>query len=70
MTFSQEIGTRLREIRKELQISQTDLAKQAGISLKTITNVEKGDDVSISILIKICKVLEIKPEINFRYHKY
>jgi len=37
-----EIGKRLATLRKELNLSQIDFAKQAGLSRSYITNVETG----------------------------
>jgi DNA-binding XRE family transcriptional regulator len=40
--FANEISFRIRQRRKELKMTQEMLAQKAGISLFTVTNVERG----------------------------
>ncbi len=37
-----QLGSKIREARKDCNLTQTELAEQAGISLKTLRNIEKG----------------------------
>ncbi len=49
---------RLKSARAALDLSQDDLAKQAGVSRQTISAIEKGDyNPTINLCINICKIL-------------
>ena len=46
--------------RIELDISQTDLAKQVGVTRQTIGSIEAGDfNPSIKLCVAICKALGV-----------
>ena len=54
------IGSRLRRLRKERHLSQTDLARQIGIQQSDLSRMEKGEyRVSLENLFKILGVLEL-----------
>jgi len=55
----QRIGRRIVAIRSARKITQKQLADMAGISNKTLSEIENGrDDCRLSIIAKIEKVLE------------
>ena len=54
-----EIGRRLEAIRLQENISQADLADEAGVSRRTITRLENGGGVSLETLIRIMRALGI-----------
>jgi transcriptional regulator with XRE-family HTH domain len=54
-----EIGRRLEAIRLAQNISQTDLAAEAGVSRRTITRLENGGGISVETLIRILRALGI-----------
>ncbi len=45
-----ELGSRIRDLRKEKGISQDSLAKQVGISRNTLSKLENGYIANISIV--------------------
>lgn len=54
------IGSRLRRLRKERHLSQTDLARQIGIQQSDLSRMEKGEyRVSLENLFKILGVLDL-----------
>lgn len=56
-----QIGARLRRIRKERRLSQSELARQIGIQQSDLSRMEKGEyRVSLDNLFKILAVFEIK----------
>lgn len=55
----QELGTRLKTHRINKRFTQKQLAEKAGVSLFTIAQIEKGNSVSISMLIPVLRVLRL-----------
>jgi transcriptional regulator with XRE-family HTH domain len=54
-----EIGRRLEAARLEQNISQAQLAAEAGVSRRTITRLENGGGVSVETLIRLMRALGI-----------
>jgi transcriptional regulator with XRE-family HTH domain len=54
-----EIGRRLEAARLQENISQTELAAEAGVSRRTITRLENGGGVSVETLIRLMRALGI-----------
>lgn len=51
----------IRERRKELGISQGELAKKCGIAQSTLCDIEQGrSNPSISVAVKLANALDIK----------
>ena len=66
-----ELGTKIKQLRKEKNISQEELAKKAEISRATLSKLESGylTKISVATLDKILSILgytiEIKPKNPF-----
>jgi transcriptional regulator with XRE-family HTH domain len=54
-----DIGHRLGRRRVELELTQADLAGQAGISKRTVERIEAGESVQTTNLIRILRVVEL-----------
>lgn len=60
MDIKLKIGQRVRELRKELAISQEALAYKAEVDRTYVTDVENGRrNVSLEILERLIKALEV-----------
>ena len=59
-----ELGDRIRLARLNVDLTQKELAEKAGISLKAVTNSEKGKSTLESI-IAILVALELTEQLNF-----
>lgn len=62
------LGKRVRELRKKQELSQVQLAYEAGIPNKQISRIERGEvNTGISTLLAIARVLDvhIKDLFNF-----
>ena len=71
MGFASQLGKRIKELRNKAELSQDQLAEQAGISGKYLGEVERGEvNVSVVILEKLAKVLHLSlPELLlFEHH--
>ena len=58
-TILTELGSRLAKRRIEFQLTQAQLAKEAGISKRTVERVEAGATTQSSSLIRILRVLDL-----------
>ena len=54
-----EIGSRIARRRLELQLTQSDLAEQAGIGKRTLERIEAGASAQLSNIIRIFRVLDL-----------
>lgn len=54
-----DIGEKIRRTREEVGLSQTELAQLAGCSSPSIYRIEKGDDISLSTIMKVAGALDM-----------
>jgi HTH-type transcriptional regulator/antitoxin HipB len=55
---TQSLGRTIRERRRQLGVSQRDVAELAGVSVRFLGEVERGKPtVRLSGLIEVCRVL-------------
>jgi transcriptional regulator with XRE-family HTH domain len=59
-----EIGQRIARIRVNSQLTQADLAKQAGVSKRTVERFEGGQSAQMSSVIRIFRVLDLLPNVD------
>ena len=59
-----ELAQRIQRQRINMQLTQAQLAEKAGVSLKTIANLEKGMDVKFSIFMKVLRAENLLENIN------
>ena len=58
------IGNRLRNVRKEIKLSQEEVAYSAGLSTRAYADIERGNtNMRFGTLIRICEVLAITPDV-------
>src|SRR3954465_4597774 len=59
-TVLQELGGRLAQIRLDRNLTQAELAQQAGISKRTLERLESGEVATqLSAFIRVCRVLDL-----------
>ena len=59
-TTAQLVGHSIKQLREKRTWYQRDLAKAAGLPVRTIGRIERGDvDVRLSTLTKIAKALKV-----------
>jgi len=54
-----DIGQRLARRRIDLELTQADLAEQAGVGKRTVERIEAGGSSQLSSLIRVLRVLEL-----------
>ena len=52
-----ELGARIKRNRIDMQLSQQDFAAKAGISTRTLSAAENGEDIRLSSLLRILRTL-------------
>ncbi len=52
-----ELGDRIKAVRIAKSVTQRELAEQTNLSVRTISNLESGRDVSFSTVIEVLRAL-------------
>ncbi len=52
-----ELGKRIRAARIDTPLTQRELADRAGVSIKTLSNIETGHDSNVSSLMSVLRAL-------------
>lgn len=63
-TLLSELGDRLSARRINLQLTQAEVAEQAGIGKRTLENLEAGNAVNLTSFLRVLRVLQALPELN------
>ncbi len=56
-----EIGERLARRRLDLQLTQAEVAEQAGVAKRTLERIEAGHSAQMSSMIRLFRVLDLLP---------
>ena len=56
-----ELGERLAARRIDLQLTQAELAEQAGIAKRTLERMEAGYSSQLTSLVRVLRVLDVLP---------
>jgi len=60
------LGTRVRQLRRSKRLTQAQLAARAGISAKTVGEVERGEaNPTLSLLEDLCSALAVEVSVLF-----
>ena len=54
-----EIGKRIARCRLDRQVTQADMAEQAGVSKRTVERIEAGASAQFSSIIRVLRVLDL-----------
>jgi len=60
----EELGRRLARRRIAMQLSQADLARQAGVGKRTVERIEAGESAQATTLVRLLRVLELLPALD------
>lgn len=53
-----EIGQRLNRRRLDLNLTQAEVAEQAGVSKRTVERLEAGESIQLSTFVRLLRVLD------------
>lgn len=56
------LGSRLKQRRKQLGMSQKELGRRIGIQAPSISSIERGITLKSSYLLEIAKALDVNPD--------
>jgi len=59
-----EISVKLSYARKNLGLSQQELAKRAHISQQQLSRIESGMNCNLSTFLKVCHALQVKLDLH------
>lgn len=62
--LASDIGSKLERLRLSRNITQTDLAKDAGISERTLRRLESGDGATLDSLLRVLVALRIAQNLD------
>ena len=60
----QAIGKAVKEYRISRKLTQQDLADRSGVSLRSISRTERGEDISLELFIKIMRALGLQENLG------
>lgn len=55
----QRLGGRIRDYRMRMEMTQGELAEKSGVSMGSVVRLERGDAVSVLLLISILRTLGV-----------
>jgi putative transcriptional regulator len=55
----EELGSRIAQYRLNRNLSQEDLAKEAGMSLRTLVRIEQGYPAQMTSIVRLLRVLRL-----------
>lgn len=59
-----ELGERLKNYRIDYPMTQKELADRSGISVRSISRFENGEDISLSAFLRILNALELDNRVD------
>lgn len=62
--ISKEIGERIKGQRIDIGLTQKQLANKAGVSLRTIVNVELGKEVKFWVILNILRAINLLSNVD------
>ncbi len=54
-----KLGSRIKELRIRQNLQQGEMASRAGVSLFTISKIEKGEPVNMTMFLKVLRTLNL-----------
>ena len=57
-TILKEMGRRIADVRIAISLTQEELAARAGVSLRTIERIEKGNSVNVDKILNVLRAVQ------------
>ena len=69
MRWEDRVGANVRRLRKAKGLSQEALAHEAGMSMRYLAGLERGEEnPSLLFLVKLAEALGVEPGVLFDHH--
>lgn len=66
MRWEDRVGANVRRLRKARGLSQEGLAHEAGVSMRYLAGLERGEEnPSLKVLVKLAEALKVSPAALF-----
>jgi transcriptional regulator with XRE-family HTH domain len=62
--YLKEIADREKQLRKQLKLSQRELAERSGVSLGSLKRFESTGQIALESLVKLAQILETTEQLN------
>ena len=59
-----EFGRRIANLRVQREMTQADVAQEAGLSKRTVENIENGATVQMTSIIRVLRVLQLMDRLD------
>ena len=59
-----ELSERIKEYRINMSVTQKELAEKSGVSPRSITRFEQGEDIQLNNFLKILKALSLESNVE------
>lgn len=59
-----ELGKRIQDTRVSMNLTQSQIAEQSGVALRTITRIENGESVKVESLLNVLRILRVLPNLD------
>lgn len=59
-----ELGKRIQDIRISMNLTQSDMAEQSGVALRTVSRMENGESVKVESVLNVLRILKVLPNLD------
>ncbi len=63
-TIMEEMGRRIKDVRISMNLTQTEMADRAGLSLATVVRMEKGESVKVENVLNVFRTIGVLQNVN------
>lgn len=59
-----ELGKRIQDMRISMNLTQSEMAEQSGVALRTIARIENGESVKVENVLNVLRILRVLPNLD------
>ena len=65
IALMKEMGERIKQIRIGREMTQKELSEKSGVSISTVTRIERGENVSVEQMLQVLRVLNLIKNLEY-----